>query len=806
MQNKYLNGYGTYYLSILSLCLVYLSALAQPPRTGIALAPVPAWATHAPTPYMYPTDSTTAVWLNRPHSRVVAAAVQPDGALQVLTALKSPHVFAGRDTGGVTQDSLRLYNVRFSPDGQLDTKHGRSGWVECAIPYNTNIRNICAVLQTDGKWLVAFDFTYDKDVSVMRFEPNGRLDTTFRRGGYVYFTNDPSKEDELLGLSLLPDGKIHIFVSSRYESPNRYGQIWRLNPDGMFDTTLGRDRVLTLADRYWIAACRMLPDGRFVLVSYNGDWVRVERYLPDGRPDLGYGRFGQVHSRIETLNDDYLTLWPDGSLILHGYESTLCETGRLGSVFRSRRFDPTGRPDTLAIAEPLTSSPASPQVINDTTWMAFSNANAEGEVACFYDRYGRTYPHRLHFSGIFSWEKQVVPSPDGGPFIVDTWDGLLRVARLLPNGRLNLMYGLDSATIAAQGYIIRTTEQPEKTSVELRETNPLPSPFNVTVIKTKNVFYFTGAYTRWVFDGNVRTCYSTQEIDAPYLVGKNLNLCLQDCVFPVKGTDWSAVPAERLLGLSLTNCRFEGSIPAELRRFKQLQLLEICYDSSLTDFQRHLDEALRLIPLFPRLKCLVIHAPGMTEVPKSLKKLREIVSIELNIPQLKQFPDAVLRMKKLRALRLTFRCPDGLPPAIGRLDSLQLLELTGSGPESRLQLPESLGRLQSLKELRLTDGALSCTLPESAGALQQLEKFGVVNAGISALPDSLGACSRLTEVVILSAGNFERLPKGLSYWPNLTRLKIEVCNPTPYLRQQCERLRRQGASQNRWFEIRVGEW
>ena len=38
------------------------------------------------------------------------------------------------------------------------------------------------------------------------------------------------------------------------------------------------------------------------------------------------------------------------------------------------------------------------------------------------------------------------------------------------------------------------------------------------------------------------------------------------------------------------------------------------------------EEALRLIPFFPRLRCLVIHAPGMTAAPKSLKKLRDIVS------------------------------------------------------------------------------------------------------------------------------------------------------------------------------------
>lgn len=800
-------------LSIFFLCLVYLPALAQTPRTGIALAQFPVWAAPSRVTHAYPADSATTLWQERPSAKVISAAVQPDGALQVLAALITGGNYFWNSATMNKKDSLVLYSIRFSPDGRPDTAYARGGWVECAIPYSTYIRNVRAALQTDGKWVVAFDFSYDKDLAVMRFEPDGRLDTTFRQGGYVYFTNDASKKDDLLDLSLFPDGKIALFTSSRYETLNRDCRVIRLHPNGLRDTSFDHDGVLTLAERPWIGACRMLPDGRFVLVSYNQDWLHVERYLPDGRADMEYGRFGKVQSRIETINDDFLTLWPDGNLILQGHESTLCETGRPGSVFRSRRYDATGRPDTLAIVEPFTSPGTTAHVINDTTWMAFPNESAEGYVARIYDRRGIAQPHRLHFSGVFdSWRKHVVPLPNGDAFIVDARDGLLTVARLLPNGRLHQGYGLDSVAIAALGYTIRTTEQPEKTSVELRETNPPPSlyplPYNVTVTTVQDsgsLIFYTGPFTRWEFGGNVQTCHSLQEIDAPHLAGKNLHLHLRNRVFPANGTDWSAIQAERLLGLSLTNCRFEGDIPAELRRFKQLQLLEIRYDSALAGFQRHLDEALRLIPLFPRLQCLVIHAPGMTAAPKSLKKLRDVVSIELNTPHLVRFPEAMLRMKKLRQLRLIFRCPDGLPPAIGRLDSLQLLELTGSGPEARLQLPETLGRLQNLTELRLTDGALPATLPESSGALRKLEKFELANAGITALPDGLGACSRLTGITITTAGNFERLPEGLCDLPNLTSLKIEVCNPAPYLRVQGERLRRQAAAQNRWFEIRLGE-
>ena len=160
-------------------------------------------------------------------------------------------------------------------------------------------------------------------------------------------------------------------------------------------------------------------------------------------------------------------------------------------------------------------------------------------------------------------------------------------------------------------------------------------------------------------------------------------------------------------------------------------------------------------------------------------------------------------MEKLRQLRLTFQCPEGLPASIGHLDSLELLELTGAGPAARLQLPETLGRLHNLKELRLRDGARSTVLPVSAGALLHLEKFEMVNAGITTLPDSLGACSRLTEITIVSAGNFEHLPGRFLELPNLTRLQLEVCHPEPYLRFQGERLRWLATERNVWFEIRL---
>ena len=794
--------------SLLFLWLLYLPALAQSARTGIALAQFPAWGAGAPISTAFSADSAVTLRRDGFYTKIIAAAEQPDGALQVLAAMNTGGGYTWTPDAN-TRDSLMLYSVRFSPEGRLDTTYDRSGWIPCALPFNDYIRNVRAALQTDGKWVVALDFTYNKDLVVMRFEPDGRLDTSFRQAGYVLFTNDGSKTDDLLDLSLFPDGKIALFASSRYEALDQDCRVIRLRPDGMRDTSFDRDGVLMLAERPWIGACRMLPDGRFVLLSHNLDWLRVERYLPDGRPDPDYGRLGKVYSRIGTINSDFLTLWPDGSLILHGYESTLCETGRPGSVFRSGRYDATGRPDTLSIVEPFTTLESATYRINDTTWMAFSSESAEVYEARFYNRQGVAQPHRLRFSGLFEGREQcVVSSSHGDAFILGARDGgLLAVARLLPNGHLHPAYGLDSAAIFAQGYTIRTTEQAGTTLMELRETNPKPQPYQVTVtpVQDYGTITFTTAMASWEFEGNKRPldCYNLREIDAPYFAGKNLHLHLKNCLFPGDGADWSAVQAERLLGLSLSNCRFEGKIPAELRRFRQLQLLEIRYDSTLADSQQHLDEALRLIPFFPRLRCLVIHAPGMTAAPKSLKKLRDVVSLELNTPRLAQFPEAILRMKKLRRLRLTFQCPEGLPASIGHLDSLELLELTGAGPAARLQLPETLGRLHNLKELRLKDGARQSVLPVSAGALRQLEQFEMVNAGISTLPDSLGACSRLTEITIVSAGKFERLPERFLELPNLTRLQLEVCQPELYLRLQGERLRRLARERNMWFDIRL---
>ena len=780
------------------------TALAQAPRTGIALAQYPAWVTPSSAIQTYPTDSAMTFPLDPLNIEIVSAAVQPDGALLVLGAWNTGSGYNWNT--GIRKDSLVLCGARFSPDGRPDTTYGRSGWMHYDIPGPESIRNIRAALQTDGKWVVAMDFTYQKDFAVMRFEPDGRLDTTFRQIGYVLFTNDPAQTDELKDLSVLPGGKILLIVSSRYETLNRDCRIIRLNPDGMRDTSFDRDGVLLLAERPWIGACRMLPDGRFVLVSYNQDWLQAERYLPDGLPDLKYGRFGKVYTRIETVNSDFFTLFTDGSLTLQGYESTLCETGQPGRVFRSRQYDALGRPDTLWDTTPFASADPAICVINDTTWMTFLNEGAKGNIARFYGYDGIARSNGLHFSGILSgMGKHVIPSPQGGAFVADVWKGLLMVAYLLPNGRLSPAYGLDSLTIAAQGYTIRITEQPEKTLAELKEIHPSPSPYTVWVTdvnqdSTAQIITVTPS-SHHEFAGI--PCYSPEQAVLPSYAGKDLHLHLQNRGFPGNDADWSAISPERLRGLSLNNCRFEGKIPAELRRFKQLQVLEIRYDSTLTDFQRHLDEALRLIPFFPRLQCLIIYAPGLTQAPKSLRKLQHLVSLELALPGMVHFPDAVARLKNLRELRLTFRCPDGLPAAIGRLDSLQLLELTGFGPAARLQLPETLGRLQNLKELRLKEGARPSVLPVSAGALWQLEKFEIVNAGITTLPDSLGACTRIQEITIITNGNFERLPERFLDLPNLTKLQLEVCQPEPRLRFQGERLRRLATERNVWFEIRL---
>src|SRR6266550_6615523 len=134
-------------------------------------------------------------------------------------------------------------------DGDLDPTFGTDGKVLTDFDHSTDIANAVAV-QTDGKLVVVGttyinnDYT-DEDFAVARYNAHGTLDTTFGTGGKVR-TDFPGLAAVASSVLIQPDGKI-VVAGGAFPLFTFLGdfKVVRYNPDGSLDSSFGEGGIVT---------------------------------------------------------------------------------------------------------------------------------------------------------------------------------------------------------------------------------------------------------------------------------------------------------------------------------------------------------------------------------------------------------------------------------------------------------------------------------------------------------------------------------------------------------------------------------
>lgn len=256
-----------------------------------------------------------------------AMAVQPDGKV----------VLAG-------QAGSDIAVVRLTRDGAPDASFGQGGKVITDVS-GSDVAYAVAV-QPDGKVVVAGSAVVGgsgRDFVLVRYNPDGSLDSSFGSGGKV-ITAFGADSDQAYALLVQPDGKLLAGGDSNQGASGLDFALARYNPDGSPDTSFGAGGKLTTAvgsgakrdSAYALALQTVQGESRIVAAGGEGDFV-LARYTAAGALDETFGTGGKVKGLFGSTIGTAKAVAVQGEAIL--------VAGNVGHNFALARLLADGSPD-----------------------------------------------------------------------------------------------------------------------------------------------------------------------------------------------------------------------------------------------------------------------------------------------------------------------------------------------------------------------------------------------------------------------------------------------------------------------------
>ena len=214
--------------------------------------------------------------------------------------------------------------VRFLPNGQLDTDFGTNGKIDLTIIQNTYISESVKQL-SDGKILVVGNTSGSyNQFTIVRLNSNGSIDTTFGVNGKaeVQF-NLPTTEQQATCLVILPNGSMIVGGVIAINGIGYRTALIKLSSTGILDATFGTNgkTVTPYGTDDFITNMYLLNDGSIITtgrVQNPGSYSRsvAIKYNSSGILDTSYGINGFSELPIYEGGGGFSAQQIDGKIIL----------------------------------------------------------------------------------------------------------------------------------------------------------------------------------------------------------------------------------------------------------------------------------------------------------------------------------------------------------------------------------------------------------------------------------------------------------------------------------------------------------
>jgi len=226
-------------------------------------------------------------------------------------------VVAGARTN--IKDHLGIALARYTSAGTLDPTFGVRGKVEPDLGSRSGAAESGVALQADGK-IVTAGYSSLPHLAAARFTTRGALDAGFGSAGTV--VTPVGGWSEAGGVAIQPDRRIVVAASASL--PNRGVQlaVVRYLPNGRVDTSFGvNGTVVTNFAVNGRPAIAIQPDGKIVVACGVGNPRRfgLARYDARGALDPTFGEGGKIRTRFGDGSTAHaVALQADGKIVVAG--------------------------------------------------------------------------------------------------------------------------------------------------------------------------------------------------------------------------------------------------------------------------------------------------------------------------------------------------------------------------------------------------------------------------------------------------------------------------------------------------------
>ena len=274
--------------------------------------------------------------------RVVTDFAGVQDEIRALAIQDNGRIVAVGSTGSPPGQDMAI--VRYLPDGSLDTEFDTDGKVTAALGASQDVA-LAVAIDANQKIVVAGYSTVGSyhQVAVLRYDPDGSLDTTFNGTGWV-LTDVSFGNDVAQAIVIQPDGR--IVVGGGMGAPD-FGVV-RYNDDGTLDTSFNLTGMVQTSVSAGVDTCfglALQSNGRIVAAGFAGGDFGLVRYEPDGTLDATMGGVGgRITTEFGAPYDSGrgVILQADGKIVVAG-------NGMTTEHFALARFEGDPVPPEIAV-------------------------------------------------------------------------------------------------------------------------------------------------------------------------------------------------------------------------------------------------------------------------------------------------------------------------------------------------------------------------------------------------------------------------------------------------------------------------